>query len=123
MKHRRYRGSRLVAALSDRMRQIDWSRLDQHLSRFAHRLWQWLLRFVFRASRAFLAGAGALTLLVLGSLRLAGIERVSISGVLYLLLVGGGIGVAIQRFYKRIALLRRISEALRAKIEAIEDIQ
>ena len=107
--------------LLDRLRKIDRSQLDQRLSRIAHRVWRWLLVFVLRTSRAFLAGTGAFTLLVLGSLRSAGIERVNISGVLLLLLIGGFVGLVIQRYYKRIALVRRISEFLAVKVEAIEE--
>lgn len=116
-------GSRLVAALSNRLRQIDWRRLHQRLSHFPHRLWRWLLRFVLRTSRAFLAGAGALNMLVFGAMRSAGVEwaTISITEVLLLSLTGGVIGIVIQRCYKRFALLSRISEALAVKVEAIEE--
>ncbi len=109
--------------LSDRVRRIDWRMLNQRLSHFADRLWRWLLRFVLRTSRAFLAGAGALNLLVLVAIKSAGIEwaTFSISEMLLLSLAGGVIGVAIQRYYKRFALLGRISEALAVRVEAIEE--
>ncbi len=110
-----------MTALLDRLRQIDWSQLDQRLSRIARRVWRWILVFVLRALRAFLAGAGAFALLVLGSLRSAGIERVNICGVLLLLLFGGFGGVVIQRCYKRFAFIRRMSEFLAVKVEAIEE--
>ena len=123
MSNYRSRRSRRAAELSDRLRQFDWRRLHQRLTRLGHRLWQWLLRYLFRTSRAFLAGVGAFTLLVFGLLRSAGIEQATIviSGVLLLSLAGGVIGVAIQRYYKRFALFRRVSEALAPNVDAVEE--
>lgn len=117
------RGSRLVAVLSHRLQQIDWRKSYQRLSYFADRLWRWLLRFVLRTSRAFLAGAGALNLLVFGTVRSAGVEwaTISISEVLLLSLAGGVIGVVIQRYYERFALLGRLSESLACNVEAVEE--
>lgn len=62
-------------------------------------------------------------LFLFGLIRSAGIERatISISEVLLWSLAGGVIGVAIQRYYKRIAFLRRISQALAPNIEAVEE--
>ncbi len=95
----------------------------QRLSYFADRLWRWLLRFVLRTSRAFLAGAGALNLLVFGTVRSAGVEwaTISISEVLLLSLAGGVMGVVIQRRYKRFAFLDRLSGAQVCNIEAVEE--
>ena len=119
----RSRRSRLIAALSGRLRQIDWRRLYQRLSHFADRLGRWLVRYVLRTFRAFLAGAGALILLIFGTIRSAGVEwaTISVSEILLLSLAGGVIGVVIQRYYNRFALIGRFSEALAVKVEAMEE--
>lgn len=75
--------------------------------------------FVLRTIRAFLAGAGAFGLLVLGLGLSVGIEQVRIEGLLGLLLAGGIVGVILQRSFKRFALLRKVGDLLTLRVAAI----
>ena len=82
-------------------------------------LGQWLLRFVLRTIRAFLAGVGAFALLLLGLGRSVGMEQVDIEGLLGFLVIGGVVGVVLQRSFKRFALLRRAGDLLTLRVAAI----
>ena len=82
-------------------------------------LGRWLLRFVLRTIRAFLAGVGAFALLVLGLGRAVGIEHVEIEALLGLLMTGGLVGVVLQRSFKRFALLRRAGELLTLRVAVL----
>ena len=95
------------------------SRVIDHISRSLRWLGRWLLRFVLRTIRAFLAGAGAFGLLVLGLGLSVGIEQVRIEGLLGLLLTGGIVGVILQRSFKRFALLRKVGDLLTLRVAAI----
>ena len=95
------------------------SRVIDHISRGLRWLGRWLLRFVLRTIRAFLAGAGAFGLLVLGLGLSVGIEQVRIEGLLGLLLTGGIVGVIRQRSFKRFALLRKAGDLLTLRVAAI----
>ena len=100
-------------------KQTRASKVIDHLSRGLRWLGRWLLRFVLRTIRAFLAGAGASALLLLGLGLAAGIEQVDIEGLLGLLLTGGVVGVILQRSFKRFALLRKAGDLLTLKVAAI----
>ena len=95
------------------------SRILDRISSGLRWLGQWLLRFVLRTIRAFLAGVGAFALLLLGLARSVGIEQVNAEGLLGLLMTGGLVGVVLQRSFKRFALLRRAGELLTLRVAAI----
>lgn len=82
-------------------------------------LGQWLLRFVLRTIRAFLAGVGAFALLSLITVRSVGIEHVYVDGFLGLLVTGGVVGVVLQRSFKKFALLRRAGELLTLRVAVL----
>ena len=95
------------------------SRTLDRISSGLHWLGRWLLRFVLRTIRAFLAGVGAFALLVLGLARSVGIEQVGAEALLGVLLTGGVIGVMLQRSFKRFALLRRAGELLTLRVAVL----
>ena len=101
-------------------RQTKASRILDRISRGFRWLGRWLLRFVLRTIRAFLAGVGAFALLVLGLASVLGIEQVNADGLLGLLLTGGVIGVVLQRSFKKFALLRKAGDFLR--VAAIAEV-
>ena len=100
-------------------KQTRVSKILDRISSGLHWLGQWLLRFVLRTIRAFLAGVGAFALLLLGLGRSVGIEQVDIEGLLGLLLTGGIVGVILQRSFKRFALLRKAGDLLTLRVAAI----
>ena len=95
------------------------SRIIERVSSGLHWLGQWLLRFVLRTIRAFLAGVGAFALLALITVRSIGIEHVSVDGLLGLLVTGGVVGVVLQRSFKKFALLRRAGELLTLRVAVL----
>ena len=95
------------------------SRILDRMSSGLRWLGRWLLRFVLRTIRAFLAGVGAFALLLLGLARSVGIEQVNAEGFLGLLVTGGVVGVILQRSFKRFALLRKAGDLLTLRVAAI----
>lgn len=100
-------------------KQTRASRILDRVSRGLQWLGRWLLRFVLRTIRAFLAGVGAFALVVLGLARSVGIEQVNAEALLALLVTGGVVGVVLQRSFKKFALLRRAGELLTLRVAAI----
>ena len=109
---RRFRRTRPTAMSANRLRRIAWRKLGRDLSRVPDLLWAWLRRIVLRSLLAFLAGAGALALLIFGAIWAIGIERatVSIGNVLLVLTIGGVAGVVIQRNYRKLTFFGRIPD-------------
>lgn len=111
--------SRGSSRLTDYWKRTKVSKVIDRISSGLHWLGRWLLRFVLRTIRAFLAGVGAFALLVLGLARSVGIEQVDTEGLLGLLVTGGVVGVVLQRSFKKFALLRRVGESLTLKAAAV----
>ena len=95
------------------------SRTIDHIFRGLRRLGLRLLRSVPRTIRAFLAGVGAFALLLLGLARSVGIAQVDTEPLLGLLVTGGGVGVVLQRSFKKLALLRRAGELLTLRVAGL----
>ena len=95
------------------------SRVIDRISSGLRWLGRWLLRFVLRTIRPFLAGVGAFALLLLGLARSVGIEQVNAEGLLGLLMTGGLVGVVLQRSFKRFTLLRKAGDLLTLRVAAI----
>ncbi len=100
-------------------KQTRASKMLDRLSRGLQWLGRWLLRFVLRTIRAFLAGVGAFALLALITVRSIGIEHVSVDGFLGLIVMGGVIGVVLQRSFKKFALLRKAGELLTLRVAVL----
>lgn len=110
-------------ALSERIRRLDWKKIGQCVERIARRVGEWILRFVGRKIRAFLAGAGAVTLLAMILLESVSFLPVNIAGVRNTLLIGGVIGICAQSFYKKITFPFRLANLLSAKDSTIDEIE
>ena len=95
-------------------------RLSAYIDRALMRLGQWLSRVVLRAVRAFLAGAGAFSLMALIVAFSAGFDSLGTRAMLSFVITGGVLGVAIQRFFKKFAWLRKIAQPI--GVEAISDL-
>ena len=100
-------------------KQTRASRILDRISSGLRWLGQWLLRFVLRTIRAFLAGVGAFALLVLSLARSVGIEHVNTEALLGMLVTGGVVGVVVQRSFKKFTLLRKMGESLTLRAAAI----
>ena len=98
------------------------SRIIDRISSGLRWLGRWLLRFVLRTIRAFLTGVGAFALLVLIIVRSLGIEHVYIDALLGILVIGGVVGVIVQRRFKRFALLRRAWQMMIPNAEDIAEV-
>lgn len=92
------------------------SQIVDRMSNGLRWLGRWVLRFVLRTIRAFLAGVGGFAIVILGLGRPAGLEQVDTGVLLGLLMAGGFVGVALQRSFKRFALLRRLGELVTLKV-------
>ena len=95
------------------------SEIIDRVSSGLHWLGQWLVRFVLRTIRAFLAGVGAFALLLLGLGRAVGIEQINTDALLGLLVTGRVVGVILQRTFKKFALLRRAGELLTPRVAVL----
>lgn len=94
-----------------RVRRV-WDALlwvSEKTERAVVRVCQWLLRVVLRGIRAFLAGAGAFAFLALLGALSIGVDSVGTKAMLYFIAIGGGVGVVIQRTFKKFAFLRKLA--------------
>ena len=85
---------------------------DQLVATWMQRLGRWLVRRILRTTRAFLAGSGTGGLFIATGLVLADVRAVPTLRGLGVLLVGGAVGVVVQRYYRRMRWFAKVDKWL-----------